>query len=434
MWRSRTRTNKAVSIFALFTGSRKQFGAQAFAPTCTSISTRSYQQQQHQQHVRFYSSSTALAMSDGKLPTSSDFLKMFVQDAPLLDVRAPIEFEKGAFPNSVNVPILDDEQRALVGTCYKENGPEAAMSLGRQLITPLREQRVAAWRQHAEANPNGFMYCFRGGSRSQIAQQGLHDEASLDYPLVTGGYKAMRTFLMEEMEKTVEQLPMVMVGGRTASGKTHLLLKLDRHVDLEGLANHRGSSFGGVVTPQPTQINFENSLSIAFLKLRETGQKLPVFIEDEGRRIGDRLLPMSMHLAMEKHYPLVLLDTPMEERVQTCIADYVTDIFPLFQQQYGNDAHQQFRHKNIDSLFRIKKRLGVERHNVLLEQVTQALDLYEETGDESGFYQPTESVLRDFYDPMYDYQATQREGEVLFRGDQDAIIEWAKGYLASCSD
>ena len=360
---------------------------------------------------------------------TSDYLKIFLEDTPLLDVRAGVEFSKGAYPQSVNVPILDDDQRCAVGTCYKQNGQDAAIALGHELITPeLKEQRIQAWKAHAEAHPQGYLYCFRGGLRSRITQAWLK-EAGLDYPLVVGGYKAMRTFLIEEMEKNIQEIPMVLVGGRTASGKTHLLKTLSRHMDLEGLAHHRGSSFGALVEPQPTQINFENGLSIELLKLRQAGRR-PVFIEDEGRRIGQRTLPMSLHLSMAERFPLVMVEIPMEERVKSCVRDYITDLYPSFQSTYGERAHEKFREKYLDNLFRIQKRFGGDRYKVVNEQFIEALALLKD-GDESGFCVPFETLLRDYYDPMYDYQSTKRKGEVLFRGDQRAVAQWAETYLAN---
>ena len=367
--------------------------------------------------------------------------RIFTNELPLLDVRAEIEFSKGAFPTSVNIPILNDEQRHLVGTCYKQHGPEAAFDLGKELLLPFQEQRILAWEKFAEANPTGYLYCFRGGSRSQISQSGLKEATGIDYPLVIGGYKRMRQFLIEELENINQNTPVVMIGGRTGSGKTHLLRQLlesSHVVDLEGLANHRGSAFGAVVTPQPTQINFENNLAIEFLKLRQeqsAGTKNgchPIFIEEEGRRIGNVNLPISMHTAMTETYPVIELETPMEERVQVCIQDYVTNMFPLFQAAYGDDdddddddtvAHEAFRQVHLQSLSRIKKR--VPDHNRVHMQVIQALDLFQATGDTSGFGEPVEAMLH-YYDKMYDYQAGERKGEVLFRGDSKAILEWAQ--------
>jgi len=374
-------------------------------------------------------------IADDPSPSSDDcIMRIFTDDVPLLDVRAEVEFAKGAFPNSVNMPILNDEQRHLVGICYKEKGPEAAFDLGEALVTPCKEEKISAWKNHAQENPAGYVYCFRGGSRSQITQT-LLKEAGVDYPLVAGGYKAMRQFLLDELER-VQDLPIIMIGGRTASGKTHLLKHFTRHVDLEGIANHRGSAFGALVDPQPTQINFENEVGIEFLKLRQSGsltgqnqKQQPIFIEEEGRRIGRLSLPLSMHNAMNDGFSVVELETPMEDRVRICVQDYVTDMFPLFVSAESNGdldlAHEKFRQVHLCSLERIKKRL--QSYEEVNSQLIKGLDLFQSSNgsDVSGFSDFTESMLQ-YYDKMYDYQMDQRKGEVLFRGDSKAIIEWTE--------
>jgi tRNA 2-selenouridine synthase len=360
---------------------------------------------------------------------TADFSQIFLSDAPLMDVRAPVEFIKGAFPYTDNFPILNDEHRALVGTCYKEEGSEAAKQLGYELVVEsnLKEKLVVGWKAFAEANPNGYLYCFRGGMRSHITQTWLK-EAGIDYPLVQGGYKAMRTFLMSETERLAEELPIVLIGGRTGSGKTHLLKRLGRHVDLEGLAKHRGSSFGRLVEEQPAQIDFENSLGIDLIKAEHESDS-PVFMEDEGRRIGQRNLPVGLFAQMSERYPLVILEEPMEERVKTCIRDYVTDLFPLFQEHFGPDeCGAEYIKWSTEALFRVKKRLGGDRYAEVNGQITTALESYLSSGDESGFEIPVRTILGDFYDPMYDYQLEDRKDQILFRGTADEIVEWAKTY------
>jgi len=399
--------------------------------------------------------------------------RIFTDDIPLLDVRAGVEFAKGAFPNSVNIPILNDEHRHFVGICYKEKGPDAAFNLGRKLVTPIKTELVQSWKEYVMENPDGFLYCFRGGSRSNISKTLLKEEAGVDYPLVSGGYKVMRQFLLDELER-VQDLPIVMIGGHTASGKTHLLKQIsksnNRYVDLEGLANHRGSSFGELVDPQPTQINFENEVAIKFLKLRQRQQQQqqeqqcqsgsaqrqlqpqqPIFIEEEGNRIGQVTLPSNMYKAMVDRFPVLELETSKEERIRICIQDYVTDMFPLFVEQAslsssssssssnimdmdtddgGEDldcclalAHNNFRQVHINSLKRIKSR--VHNYEEINAQLLKGLDLFQRTGDESGFIDFTGSMLQ-YYDKMYSYQMSQRKGEVLFRGDSKAIIEWTE--------
>ena len=126
--------------------------------------------------------------------------QLFLQDTPIMDVRAPVEFDKGAFPTSQNIPLLNDQQREAVGTCYKQKGQDAAISLGLELAIPeIREQRLTQWQQFITAHPEGYLYCFRGGLRSRTTQSWLKEQG-IDYPLITGGYKAMRTYLLQQLD------------------------------------------------------------------------------------------------------------------------------------------------------------------------------------------------------------------------------------------
>jgi len=357
---------------------------------------------------------------------SKDFLQVFLQDIPMMDVRAPVEFNKGAFPNSQNIPLLNDEQRAVIGTRYKEQGQDQAIALGNELATEdVRQQHISDWQAFTQQHPEGFLYCFRGGLRSRVTQQWLKD-SGVNYPFIEGGYKAMRTFLIEEMQTSLETIPLVLISGKTASGKTHLLHKLSRYIDLEGIANHRGSSFGAMVSPQPSQIDFENTISINLLKQRHQ-HDLPVFMEDEGRLIGQLAITPEMRNAMTEQYPIAVLQTPMEERVVIGVKDYITDLFPYYQDEHGDQAHEIFREKILFNLSRIQKRLGGELHKTLHGQFSDALTGLEK-GDESGFAQPIETLLSQYYDPMYDYQLKKREGRILMRGDQQELIHWAEQY------
>lgn len=357
---------------------------------------------------------------------SQDYLQLILNDIPLMDVRAPVEFEKGAFANSQSIPLLDDEQRQVIGTCYKEQGQDKAIELGHELATnEIKSQRLQAWTSFVEANPEGYLYCFRGGLRSRITQQWLN-EAGIDYPFIEGGYKAIRTFLIEQLQISLDTLPMVLISGRTASGKTQALHRINNNIDLEGLANHRGSSFGSMVAPQPSQINFENNISSTLLKHRHQHNK-PVFMEDEGRLIGQLSLRPEMLKAMAEQYPMVLLQTPMAERVKIGVQDYITDLYPLYQEAHGEEAHEIFSAKILHNLSRIKKRLGGELHKILDGQLSEALVALGQ-GDEDGFAEPIQTLLSKYYDPMYDYQLSNKQGHVLFQGEQEALVEWANQY------
>lgn len=157
----------------------------------------------------------------------TDYRDIFLNDRPMMDTRAPIEFIKGAFPGVVNLPLMTDSERQRVGTCYKQQGQQAAIVLGHQLVSgEIKAERIQAWAEFAKTHPDGVLYCFRGGLRSQIVQQWLKDEAGIDYPRVGGGYKAMRSFLLDTVEQAVAQCDLVLLGGMTGTGKTEALAQL----------------------------------------------------------------------------------------------------------------------------------------------------------------------------------------------------------------
>ncbi len=200
------------------------------------------------------------------LPVITDLHSLFTHDTALLDVRAAIEYQHGAFPHTTNVPLLNDKQRHQIGICYKEQGQDAAILLGERLLTPEKRQRcIANWQTFIQSNPEGVLYCFRGGMRSKISQTWIAEHTGIVYPRVEGGYKAMRRYLIKQSERLIKSTTFIIIGGKTGSGKTRVLKQLDSMIDLEGLANHRGSAFGACATPQPTQINFENNLAIELL-------------------------------------------------------------------------------------------------------------------------------------------------------------------------
>ena len=364
---------------------------------------------------------------------SDDFRTLFLKDIPLLDVRAPVEFNKGAFPCATNIPLLDDEQRHVIGTRYKEQGQDAAIALGWQLATPaIQAQRIADWTRYVQQNPEGYLYCFRGGLRSNLSKK-LIAEASIDYPLITGGYKAMRRFLIDELDANSLALrqpesPLVLIAGRTGSGKTRLIQRIARSFDLEGFANHRGSAFGRQLKPQPAQIDFENTLSIAVLKLRDAHPQSPLLTEDEGHMIGSVTLPLELQATMQQA-PLAVLETPLEERIDIALEEYVLSARPEYIQAYGEElGSEKFREQILGNLNRIRKRLGGDRHKALTAIFSAALNEFENTGNADSFRPGIEVLLSNYYDPMYDYQQSRRDGREIFRGNKDEIVAWAQHY------
>lgn len=355
---------------------------------------------------------------------SSNYRDIFLNDRSLMDLRAPVEFRKGAFPHTVNRPLMDDLERQKVGTCYKQQGQQAAIELGHRLVSgSLKAERIEAWAAFARANPEGYLYCFRGGLRSQIVQQWLKSEAGIDYPRVVGGYKAMRTFLLETTEQAVAQCRFIVLGGYTGIGKTEVLAQLPSALDLEGHANHRGSSFGRHATPQPTQIDFDNRLAIDILKKRAAGFEYFV-LEDEGRMVGSCSLPLSLCRGMQE-YPLVWLEDSFENRVDRILKDYVIDLLAEFVALQGAEqGFVAFTERLLQSLSNIQRRLGGERADRLMASMKAALSEQERSGAVDLHRAWIAGLLREYYDPMYAFQREAKRERVIFSGEREAVIDY----------
>jgi len=414
---------------------------------------------------------------------------LLLNGTPLMDVRSPIEYAKGSVPFASNLPLMTDDERHEVGCMYKNEGEDAAVELGHSLVNgEIKAARVKGWVDFCRANPNdsngsgmsggdadprqGHLFCFRGGLRSQTVQRWIEEETGIHYPLVQGGYKAMRTFLMDELERWSVERPsssssssssssqLIVVCGKTGSGKTRAIDELRGYgsVDLEGHARHRGSAFGSLPGPgvngQPSQIDFENSVVVALLRAltdgddndddddehrgdqsgSSGGNTRRIFVEDESSRIGDRSLPHPLYTRMKACDGIVIIEHTVAERTQVIFEDYVIDLRERFvtanggSLELGLEAHRLFC---LDALGRIRKRLG----GVLYEQLTETMEAaFQEDligvggGSGDGILHRVwiTSLLVDYYDKMYDYQLGQRKDEVLFRGNRKEVVEWAR--------
>ena len=355
---------------------------------------------------------------------TTDYRALFLNPTPMMDMRAPTEFMRGAFPCALSLPLMSDDERAQVGICYKQQGQAAAITLGHQLVGgDVKAQRLAHWKAFIQQHPQGYLYCFRGGLRSQTVQQWLAEEG-IDYPLITGGYKAMRRFLLDELERSVASASFILISGKTGTGKTRAIVRLARGVDLEGLANHRGSSFGQLPTPQPSQIDFENAISISLMRVLAKSVER-VFLEDEGRLIGCLCLPDVLLEKMAKA-PMVIVEETLDDRIDVVIEDYVLDLGRRYVELYGEDGSRLHAEKLQHDLLRIRKRLGGLQHKNVSAMMAEAFVQQRLNADLSAHRHWIAVLLEQYYDPMYEYQLSKRAGKQLFSGDRQAVVAWAQ--------
>jgi tRNA 2-selenouridine synthase len=354
---------------------------------------------------------------------TEDYLPLFLNDASLIDTRAPVEFAQGSFPNTVNLPLMSDEQRAQVGTEYKKNGQQSAIALGHELVHgAAKDALINAWKNFAEQNPNGYLFCFRGGLRSQISQQWL-SEVGCDYPRVIGGYKAMRQYLLQSLPVSLQQGPVLVLSGQTGCAKTQLLQSVPHAIDLEGLANHRGSAFGKHVHGQPSQINFENAVAITLLKRRNVSVQKTIVLEDESHLIGRNVLPEALLGAMQKA-PIAMIEMPLEQRVQHTYQNYILHKLQEWQEFSGlEQGFGYFADELLASLDSLKRRLGGWRYQQLQTQMQNAL-ISHLHGNSEQHMQWIRALLNDYYDPMYQYQLSKKSDRIIFRGSYEEVEQF----------
>ena len=289
---------------------------------------------------------------------------------PLIDARSEREFEQSQIPSSFNLPILTNEERIKVGTLYKEKGSIKATLKGFELVGPRFHQ---IQKEALERFPDrkAIVYCWRGGMRS-AAVAWLLDLYGFKIEQLSGGYKAYRNWVLAQFEKNYS---MKVLGGYTGSGKTEILLQLQKSkipvIDLEGLANHKGSAFGALGQhEQASQEQFENKLAGA---LFHASNAHPYFwIEDESQRIGTNMLPVNFFKNIRNSI-CYFIDIPFEARLQFIVEAYGK--FPVAEL--------------IAATLRIQKRLGG------LETKT-AVNCLVENNIEAAF-----TILLKYYDKVY---------------------------------
>jgi tRNA 2-selenouridine synthase len=310
-----------------------------------------------------------------KLVTLDDFFE-FRQSYDILDARSESEFAQSHVPGAVNIPVLNDQERIIVGTIYKQEGSEQAVLKGFELVGPrFHEIQKKAIELFPEKKV--LLYCWRGGMRSQIMSW-LLGMMGFEVFRLKGGYKTYRTFTFETVRKPY---PFIVLGGKTGSAKTRLLHALkaegEQVIDLEGLANHKGSSFGGIGQyKQPSVEQFENLLAEELLNCDPTK---PIWVEDESRRIGSIILPDPLYFHLGES-AIIVISRTLEERVKH------------IKQEYASLPKEELN----KAVSRLSRKLGGLRTAEALEDIK--MDRYE-------------SWIRNmllYYDKAYDFDLKKR--------------------------
>jgi tRNA 2-selenouridine synthase len=299
----------------------------------------------------------------------------------ILDVRSPEEYTNGSIPGAYSLPLFTNEERAIVGTAYKQVSREVAVNKGLEIFGP--KMRMLADQAKGIATDKTFLvHCWRGGMRSGTIAW-LLELYGLKVYLLHGGYKAFRKAVLNSFD---EERKINILGGKTGAGKTLVLKELEglgeQIVDLEGIANHKGSSFGALgEQPQPTQEMFENKL---FINLYQTDPTRTLWIEDESSMIGTKVIPKAFFTHM-RNSPVFFMDIPFETRLNYLV------------EEYG-----KFNIEEIEkAIERIQKKLGGQH-------AKKALEAIKEKDIKTAF-----EICLSYYDKTYEYGLSKRSAKSI---------------------
>lgn len=313
----------------------------------------------------------------------------------IIDVRTPAEYAQGRIPGSINLPLFSNEERAILGTVYKQQGHSTAVNLGLKLVGPKLSELAATAKGHA-GNGEARVHCWRGGMRSS-SMSWLLRTVGIRTTTLTGGYKAYRRWTLDLFK---QPLLLYVVGGLTGSGKTQMLRAMrnlgEQVLDLEELAHHRGSSFGMLgMPPQPTNEQFENEIA---MQLSAFDLQRPIWVEDESHMIGRCKIPDALIEAMHTA-PLFFVERAMEERMEILLHDYA----------------KIERSELILATERIKRRLGAERTKSIVENI-----------DQGKYREAIEMILR-YYDASYRYEIGRRQQPIHYIHEKElSNEEWGQ--------
>jgi tRNA 2-selenouridine synthase len=320
------------------------------------------------------------------MPLSVEEFLTLRDSLPVIDVRSEGEFEDGHVPHSSNIPLLTNEERAIVGTTYKRKGQPEAIREGFRLVGP-RLASIIEQTEKIATQKEILVYCWRGGMRSKNFAQ-FAGMAKIKCHVLKGGYKAYRQSAFDYFAKPLD---LIVIGGCTGSGKSEVLRALksagEQVLDLETLANHKGSAFGGLMMPpQPTTEQFHNNL---FEELYTLDLSKRIWMEDESITIGKVFLPPAFWSQM-KSSPVVQMDVPKDVRVQRLV------------NEYGHANQAEF----LASMDKITKRLGGQHYKAAKEHWL--------AGDAAA----TIDILLTYYDKYYSSSLQNKSNRIV------ASVSW----------
>ncbi|MEV5029457.1 tRNA 2-selenouridine(34) synthase MnmH [Paenibacillus sp. LPE1-1-1.1] len=301
-------------------------------------------------------------------------------EAQLIDVRSESEFAESTIPGSINIPLFDDAERAEVGTLYKQESVDAAKDRGLEIVSrklPDFIRTIAG-----SGSPNKVVFCWRGGMRSRTSAT-LASLMGLKMYRLNGGFRAYRRWVVETLDGYTELPPCYVINGYTGTGKTELLIRLQERgypvINLEWMAEHRGSIFGHIGKTPSNQKTFESRLVHELIRLRNAPY---LILEAESKRVGKAVLPEFLIKAKEKG-TAIFIEMPDEQRVLNILNDY---------------KPQENKEEFMRSFERIEKRI----HTPIAAEIRSSLQ-------EDRFKEAAKLLLLHYYDSRYQYATDQYE-------------------------
>ncbi len=301
---------------------------------------------------------------------------------PIIDVRSEKEYNQGHIPGAFNLPLFNNEERGVVGTLYKNSGREASVLKGLELAGPKLADFVKQLHKITDQKKI-LVHCWRGGLRSE-SMAWLFQVAGYEVSVLEGGYKTYRRFIRERLSQPAN---IIVLGGLTGSGKSELLHQLGQKgkqvLDLEALACHKGSVFGGLgQSCQPTNEQFENDIFAAWGKLNPSS---PLWIEDESRMIGNVSIPDPLFEQMSRAV-MIRVESTLEQRVRRLVEEY-------------SKVEKQDLHKAV---LKISEKLG----GTNTKKALSAID--------AGDFDTVASLALSYYDKTYTHSVLKRENPKIY--------------------